>query len=51
MQQRVAIVQALKNPKILLMDEPLGALDPGTRKVMQVLILQLWKEHNMTFFL
>lgn len=51
MQQRVAIVQALiKNPKILLMDEPLGALDPGTREVMQVLILQLWKEHNMTIF-
>jgi len=51
MQQRVAIVQALiKKPKIMLMDEPFGALDPGTREVMQVLILQLWKEHNMTIF-
>lgn len=51
MQQRVAIAQSLiKKPRILLMDEPFGALDPGTREVMQVLILQLWKEHNMTIF-
>lgn len=51
MQQRVAIAQALiKSPKILMMDEPFGALDPGTREAMQVLILQLWKEHEMTVF-
>jgi len=51
MQQRVAIAQALiMKPKILLMDEPFGALDPGTREVMQVLILKLWEEHDMTIF-
>ncbi len=51
MQQRVAIAQALiMRPKILLMDEPFGALDPGTREAMQVLILKLWEEHGMTIF-
>ena len=51
MQQRVAIAQALiKKPKILMMDEPFGALDPGTREAMQVLILNLWKQHEMTVF-
>ena len=51
MRQRVAIAQALiKKPKVLVMDEPFGALDPGTREAMQVLILQLWKEHEMTIF-
>jgi NitT/TauT family transport system ATP-binding protein len=51
MQQRVAIAQALiKKPKILMMDEPFGALDPGTREAMQVLILKLWQEHKMTVF-
>ena len=51
MQQRVAIAQALiKKPKILMMDEPFGALDPGTREAMQVLILKLWHEHQMTVF-
>ena len=51
MQQRVAIAQALiRRPRILLMDEPFGALDPGTREAMQVLILGLWKEHDMTLF-
>ncbi|MFC1855196.1 ABC transporter ATP-binding protein [Thermodesulfobacteriota bacterium] len=51
MRQRVAIVQALiAKPKILLMDEPFGALDPGTREHLQLFLLKLWKEHNMTIF-
>ena len=51
MQQRVAIAQALiMRPKILLMDEPFGALDPGTREDMQLFILEIWEESNMTIF-
>lgn len=51
MQQRVAIVQALiMKPKILLMDEPFGALDPGTREDMQVFLLELWEKTGMTIF-
>lgn len=51
MQQRVAIAQAiLLRPKILMMDEPFGALDPSTRESMQVHILKLWEEHAMTIF-
>ncbi|MHC1725220.1 MAG: ABC transporter ATP-binding protein [Syntrophobacteraceae bacterium] len=51
MQQRVAIAQALiMKPRILLMDEPFGALDPGTREHMQVYLLELWEEHKMTVF-
>jgi NitT/TauT family transport system ATP-binding protein len=49
MQQRVAIAQALiMRPKILLMDEPFGALDPGTRESMQLFILEIWKQAKMT---
>ena len=49
MQQRVAIAQALvTNPRILLMDEAFSALDPGTRKDMQDLIRQLWRDTGIT---
>lgn len=51
MQQRVAIAQALiMKPKILMMDEPFGALDPGTREDMQVFLLELWEQAGMTIF-
>src|ERR1700686_5254828 len=49
MQQRVAIAQALINkPRILLLDEAFSALDPGTRKDMQRLIRQLWRDTGIT---
>jgi len=49
MQQRVAIIQALiTKPEILLMDEPFGALDPGTREYMQTLLLELWEKYELT---
>jgi len=52
MQQRLAIAQALiKRPRILLLDEPFGALDPGIRTDMHTLITRLWREFGLTIIM
>jgi NitT/TauT family transport system ATP-binding protein len=49
MQQRTALARALANdPKIMLLDEPFGALDNQTRTLMQELLLGIWEQHKKT---
>jgi NitT/TauT family transport system ATP-binding protein len=51
MRQRVAIARTLiLRPRIILMDEPFGALDPATRLHMQELLNKLWREAEATVF-
>ena len=52
MKQRVAIARALAtNPKILLMDEPFGALDIQTKESMQQFLLEIWRKTGCTIFM
>jgi NitT/TauT family transport system ATP-binding protein len=52
MRQRLSLAQALiRKPRILLLDEPFAALDPGTRDSIHDLVLELWEESGMTIFL
>lgn len=51
MQQRAAIAQALiMKHRVLMMDEPFGALDPQTREDMQMFLTELWEKEEMTIF-
>ena len=52
MKQRVAIASALAtNPKILLMDEPFGALDIQTKETMQQFLLEIWRKTDCTILM
>lgn len=49
-QQRIGVIRALAaNPRIVLMDEPFGALDPITRDSLHELVMELQKEYDSTF--
>lgn len=52
MQQRLSIAQSvIAEPKVLLLDEPFGALDPGITADMHALILSLWRRNRMSIFM
>jgi NitT/TauT family transport system ATP-binding protein len=52
MQQRLSIAQSvIAEPRMLLLDEPFGALDPGVTSDMHRLILELWRRREMTVFM
>jgi NitT/TauT family transport system ATP-binding protein len=52
MLQRLAVAQTvIRKPKVLMLDEAFGALDPGTRTQMQELIRDLWRTERMTVFM